>query len=103
VEVTPRSGVTSDASSDHPSSSCSSERSMLWLDLLLSLSLSSGSPPVTGTPSGGAWAPPAGVQESSASQTLPPAEARKKSPAAPTPVADAPAPRAGVGATSPNG
>jgi hypothetical protein len=48
-------------------------------------------------------APPAGAQESSASQTLPPAEARKKSPTAPTPVADAPAPRAGGGAASPNG
>jgi hypothetical protein len=47
--------------------------------------------------------PPARAQESSASQTLPPAEARKKSPTAPTPVADAPAPRAGGGATSPNG
>jgi hypothetical protein len=47
-------------------------------------------------------APPAGAQESSSSQTLPPAEARKKSPAAPTPVIDAPAPRAGGGAASPN-
>jgi hypothetical protein len=47
-------------------------------------------------------APPAGAQESSASQTLPPAEARKKSPAAPAPVADAPAPRADSGAASPN-
>jgi hypothetical protein len=48
-------------------------------------------------------APLVGAQESSASQTLPSAEARKKSPAAPTLVADAPAPRAGGGATSPNG
>jgi hypothetical protein len=48
-------------------------------------------------------APLAGAQESSSSQTLPPTEARKKSPSAPTPVADAPAPRAGGGATSPNG
>jgi hypothetical protein len=48
-------------------------------------------------------APLAGAQESSASQTLPPAEARKKSPAAPTPVTNAPAPRAGSGAASPNG
>jgi hypothetical protein len=48
-------------------------------------------------------APTSGAHESSASQTLPPAEARKKSHAAPTPVADAPAPHAGGGATSPNG
>jgi hypothetical protein len=48
-------------------------------------------------------APPAGAQESSSSQTLPPAEAMKKSPAAPTPIADAPAPRAGDGVASPNG
>jgi hypothetical protein len=47
--------------------------------------------------------PLAGAQESSSSQTLLPAEARKKSPAAPTPVADAPAHRAGGGAASPNG
>jgi hypothetical protein len=48
-------------------------------------------------------APPAGAQESSSSQTLSPAEARNKCHDAPTPVADAPAPRAGGGATSPNG
>jgi hypothetical protein len=48
-------------------------------------------------------APPAGAQESSSSHTLPPAEARKKSPAAPTPVADVPAPHAGGGAASLNG
>jgi hypothetical protein len=47
--------------------------------------------------------PPAGARESSASQTLPPAKARKKSPAAQNPVVDAPAPRVGGGATSPNG
>jgi hypothetical protein len=44
--------------------------------------------------------PPAGAQESSSSQTLPPAEARKKSPVAPTPITDAPAPRAGGGTNS---
>jgi hypothetical protein len=48
-------------------------------------------------------APPVGAQESSSSQTLHPAEARKKSPTAPTPVTDAPAPRADGGAASPNG
>jgi hypothetical protein len=48
-------------------------------------------------------APPAGAHKSSASQTIPPTEARKKSPTAPAPVADAPAPRAGGGAASPNG
>jgi hypothetical protein len=47
-------------------------------------------------------APPARAQESSASQTLPPTEVRKKSHAAPTHVTDALAPRGG-GATSPNG
>jgi hypothetical protein len=90
----------------HPSISCSYEKSVLWLELL-SLPPSLGSPPtatpVARTPSGGAGAPPAGAQESSSSQTLPPAKARKKSPAAPTPIADAPAPRAGGGAASPNG
>jgi hypothetical protein len=35
------------------------------------------------------------VQEKAASQTPPPAEARGKSPAAPAPGIDAPAPRAG--------
>jgi hypothetical protein len=48
-------------------------------------------------------APLAGAQESSASQTLLLAEVRKKSPTAPTPIADAPAPRVGGGAASPNG
>jgi hypothetical protein len=48
-------------------------------------------------------APPAGAHGSSSSQTLPPSEVRKKSPAAPAPVADAPAPRVGGGAASPNG
>jgi hypothetical protein len=48
-------------------------------------------------------APPAGPQGSNAWQTLPSAEARKKSPAAPTPGADAPAPCVGGGATSPSG
>jgi hypothetical protein len=44
-----------------------------------------------------------GAQGSSSSQTLSPVEARKKSPAAPAPVVDALAPRAGGGAASPNG
>jgi hypothetical protein len=48
-------------------------------------------------------APPAGAQGSSSSQTLSPAGARKKSPAAPAPVVDAPAPHAGGGAVSPSG
>jgi hypothetical protein len=48
-------------------------------------------------------APPSGAQGSNASQTLPSAEARRKSPAAPAPSADAPAPRAGGGAISPSG
>jgi hypothetical protein len=47
--------------------------------------------------------PPAGAQGSNVSQTLPPAEAGRKSPAAPAPSTDAPAPRAGGGATSPSG
>jgi hypothetical protein len=50
------------------------------------------------------WCRPlAGAQESNASQTLPPTEARKKSPAAPAPSADALSPCAGDGATSPSG
>jgi hypothetical protein len=48
-------------------------------------------------------APPAGAQGSISSQTLSPAEARKKSPAAPAPVIDVPAPRAGGSAASPSG
>jgi hypothetical protein len=77
-----------------------------WLELLLSPP-SSGSPPTAtpaaGTPSGDVGGTSRGSQESSASRTLPPAEARKKSPTTPTPVADAPTPRAGGGTTSPNG
>jgi hypothetical protein len=48
-------------------------------------------------------APLAGAQGSSTSSTLPPIEARRKSPAALAPGADAPAPRAGGGAISPSG
>jgi hypothetical protein len=48
-------------------------------------------------------APPAGTQESSALQTLPATEVRKKSPAAPAPIIDAPAPHASDGATSQDG
>jgi hypothetical protein len=44
-----------------------------------------------------------GAQESNAPQTLPLNEARRKSPTVPAPVANAPAPRAGGGATSPSG
>jgi hypothetical protein len=47
--------------------------------------------------------PPVGAQGSSSSQTLSPVGARKKSPAAPTPVVDVPAPHAGDDAASPNG
>jgi hypothetical protein len=47
--------------------------------------------------------PPVGAQESNASQTLPPAKARRKSPTALGPGVDALAPRAGAGATSPSG
>jgi hypothetical protein len=90
----------------HPSGSWSDERSVLKLELL-SPPPSSGSPlaatPGAGALSGGAGAPPAGAQGSSSSQTLSPAEARKKGPAAPAPIVDAPAPRAGGGAASPSG
>jgi hypothetical protein len=48
-------------------------------------------------------APLAGAHESSASQTLPPAKARKKCATALAPIVDAPAPCAGDGAASPNG
>jgi hypothetical protein len=79
---------------------------VLWIELLSSPQ-SLGSPP-TATPAARTprvvqGAPPARAQESSASQTLLPTEARKKSPAAPTPIVDALAPRAGDGAASPNG
>jgi hypothetical protein len=47
--------------------------------------------------------PPAEAQRSSSSQTLSPAGARKKSPIAPAPVVDAPAPREGGGVASPSG
>jgi hypothetical protein len=96
----------SDGSSNPSLRLLSSDRSVLWLELLSSPP-SSGSPPTATpaikTPSGGARGASAGAQESSSSQTLPLAEARKKSPATPTPVADAPTPRAGGGAASPNG
>jgi hypothetical protein len=91
----------------HPSGSCSSERSVLWLELLSLPSPSSGSPPAATpaarTPRGGAGDASSGAQESNASQTLPITEARKKSPTAPTPGANAPAPRVIGGATSPSG
>jgi hypothetical protein len=77
-----------------------------WLELL-SPPLSSGSPPAAAPAaealSGGAGAPPAGAQGNNSSQTLSPTEARKKSPAAPAPVVDAPAPRAGGGVASLSG
>jgi hypothetical protein len=44
-----------------------------------------------------------GAQGSSSSQTLSPAAARKKSPAALAPVVDVPAPRVGGGVASPSG
>jgi hypothetical protein len=59
--------------------------------------------PVAGALSGGAGGAPVGAQGSSSSKTLSPAKARKRSPAALAPVVDAPAPRAGGGATSPSG
>jgi hypothetical protein len=86
----------------HPSNSYSLERSVSWLELL-SPPPSSGSPPAAGALSGGAGAPPVGAHGNSFSQTLSPAEARKKSPAAPAPIVDAPAPRAGGGVASPSG
>jgi hypothetical protein len=90
----------------HPSGSWSAERSVLKLKLS-SPPPSLGSLPVAtlvaGALSGGAGGAPVGAQGSSSSHTLSPAKARKKSPAAPTPVVDAPAPRAGGGAASPNG
>jgi hypothetical protein len=88
----------------HPSGSWSAEKSVSWRELLSPLP-SSGSPPAAtpgaGALSGGAGAPPGEAQGSSSSQTLSPAGARKKSPAAP--VVDAPAAHAGGGAVSPSG
>jgi hypothetical protein len=90
----------------HPFGSCSSKRSVLWLELLSSPP-SLGSPPVatpaTRTPSGGAGGASRGGTGEQLLTDLPPTEVRKKSPAAPTPVTDAPAPCAGRGAASPNG
>jgi hypothetical protein len=86
----------------HPSGSWSAEKSVSWLELS-SPPPSSGSLPAAtpgvGAPSGGAGAPPGEAQGSSSSQTLSPAGARKRSPAAL--VVDAPAPHAGGGAASP--
>jgi hypothetical protein len=48
-------------------------------------------------------APPGGAQGSSSSQTLSPAGARKRSPAASAPVIEVPTPHAGGDATSPSG
>jgi hypothetical protein len=90
----------------HPSNSWSVEKSVLWLELL-SPPPSSGSPPAAtpgaGALSGGVGVPPVEARGSSSSQTLSPAGARRKSPVAPAPVVDAPAPRAGSGAASPSG
>jgi hypothetical protein len=86
----------------HPPGSWSAEKSVSWLELL-SPPPSSGSPPAAtpgaGAPSGGAG----GASRGSSSQTLSPAGARKRGPAAPAPVVDAPAPHAGDGAASPSG
>jgi hypothetical protein len=90
----------------HPSGAWSAKRSVSWLELL-SPPPSSGSPPATtpgaGALSGGAGGASRGAQGSSSSQTLSPAGARKRSPAAPAPVVDVPAPHAGGDATSPSG
>jgi hypothetical protein len=79
----------------------------LLLELLSSLSPSSGSPPAAtaagGTPSGGAGGASSGAQESSTSQILPPDGARNKGLVALTPVAHALASRACSGAASSNG
>jgi hypothetical protein len=104
VEVTLASGVMSDGSSDpslalaplrgrYCGSSCCRRRQGLLQQLLQW----SGRPVVV------QGMPPAGAQGSNTSQTLPLAEARRKSPAALAPSADVPAPRAGDGATSPSG
>jgi hypothetical protein len=88
----------------HPSDSCSSESSALWLELPPASSLSpspSGSPPAAGMPCGGAGASQAEVQGKATSQTPPHAEARGKNPAAPAPSVGAPAPRAGDDVVSP--
>jgi hypothetical protein len=91
----------------HPSGSCSSKRSVLWLELLSSSSPSSGSPPAATpaarAPNGGAGDTSSeGIGEQRLTDSTP-AEAGRKSPIAPAPGADAPAPRAGGGATSPSG
>jgi hypothetical protein len=89
----------------HPSGSCSSEISVLWLELAPSSSPSGSplvAPPVVRTPYGGAGVPPAGVLGRDASQTPPPVEAGKKNLVAPSPDADVPAPQADGGAASPS-
>jgi hypothetical protein len=105
VEMTTASGVTSDGSRDHPSGSCSSESSVLWLELPPSSSPSE-SPlaaiPAAGAPYGDAVAPPDETQGRDASQTPPPTESRKKSSIAPSFGIDAPAPQAGGGVASPS-
>jgi hypothetical protein len=78
----------------------------MWLELppASSSSLSpSGSPPAAEMPYGGAGASLAEVRGKATSQTPPSAEARGKSPVAPAPGVDAPAPRAGDDAVSPGG
>jgi hypothetical protein len=77
---------------------------MLWLEMLLSSSPSSGSPPAatsaTRASSGDAGGASSEAPGSDASQTLPLAEAGRKGPTALDPGTDVPAPRAGGGATS---
>jgi hypothetical protein len=83
----------------HPFGFYSSKRLVLWLKLPPSSS-SLGSPLADGAPSGDAGVHLDGAQGRDTSLTLPPAEAGRKSPVAPSPGADVPAPRARGGAAS---
>jgi hypothetical protein len=89
----------------HSSGSYSSESSVLWSEPPPLLSLSGSPPaatPVAGVPYGDAGAPPAEAQERDASPTPTLAEAGRKSPIAPSPSTDVPAPQVGSGAASPS-
>ena len=86
----------------YPSGSCSSEGSVLWLELPL-LSSPLGSPPPAGVPCGGAWGTSSwGTGEGCLLHSTSCWD-EGKSPAAPAPGVGVPAPRVNGGTVSPSG
>jgi hypothetical protein len=106
MEVTPASSVASDGSSNPSFRLLVSRKVSVMARAAVTTSIvwvSSSSYSRGWALSGGAGGASRGAQESSSSQTLSAAGARKKSPATPAPIVDVPAPHAGGGAASPSG